>query len=447
MKRVRVTGHGWSLYLNLAAGILVVMFATALADKLAAESVMLGIPVRHLITAVVIVAVALLLGILAFRKDARFNRRVFGLILFSGFSLEASMMLLNPSSSHGDDIYRAPTPYVMFTGKPGATARVPDYMERQSDRLMEIRINELGLRIEGPLPRVKPQGEVRIFMLGGSTVFHGSRLGDSIPGRLQQRFLDDGDDHVRVLNAGVISYVSSQELSLLVHTIVDYGPDLIIVYDGGNDVVTPWFYDPRPGYPYNFYGMETALRDFKQRSPLVALRTLAAQSHVLSFILGGDQPSPIVSNNALRDRVSYREEAWERAVVDVYVRNVEKMAAVARAFDIGIVFILQPLVHFKSPLTAHESALRGEVSFQEYVDRQYERMRARLAGLDEAQGLDGGCAFVDMSRVFDGYERETFWDYIHTDNEGNRHLADRIYEIPPIRQASTAVERRSRKGP
>ena len=123
MKRVRLTGHGFSLYLNLAAGILVVMFAMAVADKLAARSLVLGIPVRHFITAVVIMAVALLLGILAFRKNARFNRRVFGLILLSAFALEASMKLLDPVANHHADIYRAPAPYVMFTGQPGATAR------------------------------------------------------------------------------------------------------------------------------------------------------------------------------------------------------------------------------------------------------------------------------------------------------------------------------------
>lgn len=52
-----------------------------------------------------------------------------------------------------------------------------------------------------------------------------------------------------------------------------------------------------------------------------------------------------------------------------------------------------------------------------------------------------------MSRVFDDYERETYWDYIHTDNEGNRYLADRMYEIPLIRQAGRAVDdRRSPRG-
>ena len=44
-----------------------------------------------------------------------------------------------------------------------------------------------------------------------------------------------------------------------IHSALCLKPDLVIAYDGGNDLIQPWAYDPRPGYPFNFLTEEEAM--------------------------------------------------------------------------------------------------------------------------------------------------------------------------------------------
>jgi len=98
----------------------------------------------------------------------------------------------------------------------------------------------------------KAKGELRIFMLGGSTVAYGN---PPLPVYVEEELKRHGFHHVRVLNYGVISQNSSQELAHLVYHVLDSEPDMVIFYDGGNDIMDPLLYDPRPGYPLIFWHM------------------------------------------------------------------------------------------------------------------------------------------------------------------------------------------------
>ena len=96
-------------------------------------------------------------------------------------------------------------------------------------------------------------------MLGGSTIVTGGLLEDTVPAAIEAHLQLNGLPQARVYNFGVVSFVSGQELSLLVHRLIDLKPDLVITYDGGNDIFESWFYDPRPGYPFNFVVWEEAM--------------------------------------------------------------------------------------------------------------------------------------------------------------------------------------------
>ncbi|MEE9563755.1 MAG: SGNH/GDSL hydrolase family protein, partial [Nitrosopumilaceae archaeon] len=108
-----------------------------------------------------------------------------------------------------------------------------------NQHFLTVNINSHGFR--GPEIFIeKPDDTYRIFVVGGSTTFSIRALSDqhTIPGYLQQKFDETGlDKKIEVINAGIDAVTSTDELQLVKSKIVNYKPDLIIIYDGHNDVV------------------------------------------------------------------------------------------------------------------------------------------------------------------------------------------------------------------
>ena len=101
-----------------------------------------------------------------------------------------------------------------------------------------LNINSLGFR-GSDFSENKPDDTYRIFMLGGSTMFGFGATSDetTIPGFFQKHVTDLGlSYYVETINAGIQGAESSDELSLLENQLIDYSPDLVIIYDGWNDL-------------------------------------------------------------------------------------------------------------------------------------------------------------------------------------------------------------------
>ncbi len=108
--------------------------------------------------------------------------------------------------------------------------------------------NSLGYR--GPeITRPKPEGVFRIVALGGSTTYGISiPWQEAYPAQLQRTLRDEyGYTNVEVINAGVMGYTSWDLLANFEFRVLELDPDLIIVYEGINDVdtrlVDPRYYD------------------------------------------------------------------------------------------------------------------------------------------------------------------------------------------------------------
>ena len=101
-----------------------------------------------------------------------------------------------------------------------------------------ITINTLGFRGD-EFFSIKPPDTYRIFMVGGSTVFGAGATSDetTIPGYLQYLLneKDFGFD-IEVVNSGIQGADSNTELKSIEQKLVRFSPDLIIIYDGWNDL-------------------------------------------------------------------------------------------------------------------------------------------------------------------------------------------------------------------
>jgi len=104
--------------------------------------------------------------------------------------------------------------------------------------LTTININSYGFR--GPeITKEKSENVFRIFFVGGSTAFGWGSTSDdtTISGLLQKKFNDNNPDlHVEVINAGIVGADSFIETYYIKNALLEFEPDLFIIYDGWNDV-------------------------------------------------------------------------------------------------------------------------------------------------------------------------------------------------------------------
>lgn len=109
-------------------------------------------------------------------------------------------------------------------------------MPNYKDRKASIYINSLGLR--GPeIKKEKGIGVFRIIALGDSCTFGVGSQEATYPQLLEAKLNDDGNKY-QVINAGVPAYTSSQLFLYLQNDLINYKPDLILVYIGWNNIWT-----------------------------------------------------------------------------------------------------------------------------------------------------------------------------------------------------------------
>jgi len=101
-----------------------------------------------------------------------------------------------------------------------------------------ITINNLGFR-GAEFEIQKPLNTYRIFMVGGSTMFGAGATSDetTIPAYVQQLFNEKNIGFgVEIINSGIQGADSNTEWKFIEQKLVTFSPDLIIIYDGWNDL-------------------------------------------------------------------------------------------------------------------------------------------------------------------------------------------------------------------
>jgi len=101
-----------------------------------------------------------------------------------------------------------------------------------------VNMNSLGFRGD-EFEQIKPVNTFRIFLLGPSQIFGTGATSDdtTIPGYLENYLKNDNKSFtIEVINSGMQGADSRKELLLLQNMLLDFAPDLVVVYDGFNDL-------------------------------------------------------------------------------------------------------------------------------------------------------------------------------------------------------------------
>jgi tetratricopeptide (TPR) repeat protein len=307
-------------------------------------------------------------------------------------------------------------PYVGFSGYAplfveATSADGPAMMERAPDKAELFNMQRFR--------RQKPDGVTRVFCVGGSTTY-GRPYGDvtSFCGWLRA-FLEvaEPDRRWEVINAGGISY-ASYRVAVLMEELIEYDPDLFIIYTGHNEFLE------RRTYP-QIIAMPRAVRGVGAVASKT--RTWTAIEGVVNTVRGGsegrqDEVDTLGTNvvtlldDAVGPSAYTRDDELRDKVLDHFRFNLDRMVEIARSVGAEVLMVtpasnLRDSGPFKSEnrddLNAAEQAEGLELTQQGAEAAQNGDLEGAAELLQRAVWIDGRHADLQfmLGRVLYRLER------------------------------------------
>ena len=239
-------------------------------------------------------------------------------------------------------------------------------------------------------PARKAANVTRVFCLGGSTTY-GRPYTDatSFCGWLRE-FLAEADPSRQweIINAGGISYASYRIVRLM-EELVEYEPDLFIVYTGHNEFLERRTYERLLRTP-------EFMRD---------MGSLASRLRLYSLLSDIAYPTPEVLateidallDNSIGPEEYHRDDVLRDAVLEHFRISLERMAHIGRESGAGLVFVTPSSnVRDFSPFKAEPDAGLDAESLRQ-VDQLKESITGHLDDEDYAQAA----ALADQALAID----------------------------------------------
>ena len=251
------------------------------------------------------------------------------------------------------------------------------------------------------------------LFFGGSAIWgEGARDAHTIPSQVAQ-LLQANDTPVRVQNYGQTGYVSTQDLILFQAQLARGNvPELAVFYQGFNDVFSA-HQQGVSGIPY--YELQRA-------SDSEAGRLLRQGQPVLQ--------SPMIRPEHLDWSLIAADRARADDIVDRWLANRRLIRAAGREYGVDVLFVWQPTLFSKSPLTEYESrVLAANDRALPGFSNLYRDVNRRLRDDMLAESWDDVALLTDL---FEDNTEDIFFDNVHIHELGNQHVAEAIWR--PIAQ-------------
>lgn len=333
------------------------------------------------------------------------------------------------------------------------------------------KINEQGFRDNDPVPLIKPQGEIRIFLLGSSTAFgYGSSnnqnaIPDLLEFRLQDRLKQQKKSpqlyrsdilpleekaraealkkpakiksgNYRVINAAVPGYTSGNQLAQLALQLIKYKPDLIIVLNGYEDLMltgdkaatqlpqSEEYLDDAPSYL--LASVNKFLQPVEQYSYLVKM----LQNSVL-------KPQDVTQDTIIFTSktgqelaaIAPKNKAELQLRIDRYFQNHKQIVTIATGAKADVIFATQPEITGRNPtkLTPTEGEIATQLGrkYIQTIKDNYPRF------VDANQYLANlypkNVKAINLYNLGSNYPSPSFIDGIHLTETANDIVAEQFY--------------------
>lgn len=309
-------------------------------------------------------------------------------------------------------------PYVMYRTKP-------------NQHLKTFNINSLGFRGE-EIKKIKNNNCFRIIILGGSAAWGtGVTDEDTINAKLERK-LNGLSEHINyeVINAGDSGYVSTQEFILLFDRIMELDPDLVITFDGFNDIYAG-FTNHLAGFPQNFTEFKEKLENHNGLYFFwYGLRKILSHSILLEDLKTKLRTAFFIRNLSLDNEGIPTAYANISDVAGIYGRNLKYMYMLLNATGVKVLFTIQPALTVGSKhLTEEEKAIltkmnKEVIAYSKYVNKGYKLFVEELKQIQD----EYGARTLDLTGIFDSIKDTIYIDDIHFSEYGSEIIAQRIFE-------------------
>jgi len=261
-----------------------------------------------------------------------------------------------------------------------------------------VHIDSLGFRRTAPVPSPQPVGRPVVLIVGGSTVFDSQVSSDDRAWPAQLGAILRGAERPfagEVINGGVPGYLVVDNLIRLETELADFRPDLLVIYEGHNDLYAAFARAATPGFTQRPGRVES-------RAPWTAW----LEEHSLLYAKIAARLQAIGSRRRAESRATVLAPVDWNAVIDAgahrFERDLESVIAVAAVR--GIPVVLMTLTH----VSAADSAVRDDRVARSWtytvggvppdvVLRAYRRFDASVRDVARRRGLpviDGAASGV-----------------------------------------------------
>ncbi|GEM_PF-377723 len=363
---------------------------------------------------IVLVALVLELGL---RLKHRFTT---GQDKYLSTSFETYALTLAPEiiqkAVYSQKIQQVYKPYLLWSAKPNQHTET-------------VSVNSLGLRNK-EVSREKKTGTFRIIWLGGSAAWgYGATSSETtIPKYLERALLArTGEANIEVINFAQVGFNSTQEF-ILWSEILAYKPDLVIHFNGYNDIYTGFLKKPS-GWNHPFIQEEILTRD---RWTAIRILIIVELNKILNkFYLFRS----IMYRLERASRTSFNCEKFTEIqnIAETYNQNMKLVAELAFMEKIPTLFVIQPsLFTEQKKLSLREQKLldvfQDNYSTCEDVTEYFkEGHRALVLTLQKIIQLAPGLlSYYDGREFFLHTDISVYIDTVHYSDVGNEIVADKL---------------------
>ena len=283
-----------------------------------------------------------------------------------------------------------------------------------------ININQEGFRgIE--ILKEKPDNTFRIFVIGGSTTFGLYTTSDNstIPGFLQEMFNEQNlPVKIEIVNAGIASAFSYTETMYIQEKLIEFQPDMFIIYDGYNDL-------NREYADYNSVVQtdRSIILDgvlfIQDYIPIINLQYIASSIlNDIKYALDSNQVLPFNSDN-----IDKKTEIWKE--------RWNNICKIGEQENFTTLVTLQPIIGTGD----RELSVLEERFFK--VNNGERKVIAYEKYIKKLQELDDNCMIGDLTDALDiSSGKPVYLDRVHLDDYGNSLVAEKLFEIslPIVKQ-------------
>jgi hypothetical protein len=311
------------------------------------------------------------------------------------------------------------------------------YMPRPNTTGKGYYTNNIGMRYSKDIKVKKEAKEIRVFITGGSTAWGSGVNQEQLYSTICEKTLEnkykDKKVPIRVMSSGAFGYCSTQERIRIENMIIDYSPDIIVLFSGWNDSYC------------GYNGKNTLLSN--DALNLVSYLNKANVPNLVNKVSPSEDIAPPEPKDYkfkikyLFDKAIYRLKFRNRRalenkiktivipkekVLNILLENIHIICDLSKRYKFKVIYYLQPTIYLTSKdLTDFEKEIvsggnKNFIWFPEYNAEVYRLYRTKLVNDAIAEKY----LFVDADDAIKNEKQSVFLDHVHFGDRGNKLIGE-----------------------